>query len=196
MNFSLSICSIWIFNICRNDGVWKAFLLNYLQNSDLAWHKHSYLCLDTSIYFIMCLPIFQIYLALARSPSFSALCPLVFSGSSPSWSRRTCSAPIHCSINSLSKIKLLRTLCFCLLIFRLWTLYWCLVWPAILSLSHAQALSLQPAGHAQPPASVPVLFSLPPPICRWYSVLHRKILFSLKTNTRYSRLSKFALWTP
>lgn len=46
--------------------------MDYLQISDLAWHKHSYLCLDTSIYFILCLPIFQIYSALARSP-FSAL---------------------------------------------------------------------------------------------------------------------------
>lgn len=144
---------------------------------DINIDMFSYLCLDTSIFFIMCLPIFQIYSALARSPYFSALCPLVFSGwvrlSSPSWSLHTCSAPIHWSINSLLNIKLLRTSCFCLLAFRLWTLYWCLVSPAILSVSRAQALSLQPASHAQPPASVPVLFSLPPPICRCYSVLHQ-----------------------
>lgn len=80
------------------------------------------LCLDTSIYFIICLPILQIYSALARCPSFSPLCPLVFSGwvwlSSLCWSLHTCSAPIHCN-NSLSNIKLLRTLCFCLLVFRL-----------------------------------------------------------------------------
>lgn len=144
--------------------------MDYLQNSDLTWHI-SYLCLDSSItiFFIMCLPILQIYSALARSPSFSALCPHYAPAQLP-W---TTSAPIHWSINSLLNIKLLRTLCFCLLVFRLWTLYWCLVWPAILSLSRAQALSLQPASHAQPPASVPVLFSLPPPICRWYSVLHQ-----------------------